>query len=248
MKHKLLIDLDGTILNSSGPINKSREFFKSIESEDIDFLIMTNSVKSPMDIKKRLSEAGIEIPLLSIINPIIAINSYLRIKNISRVFVVGSEQESIQVRAEHDRFDPEIVLFLDFEKENYSFSDLQVIFSLLQKGIPAISASGSPYYISGEQRILDTGAFVKLFESAHGGRIDIFGKPSEHYYKEAMNILDCYSEEILVIGDDWRTDAQGAIKAGFDAVLVKTGKYENGDEAKLSGIKVIDSLLDILDW
>ena len=247
MKRKLLIDLDGTILDSQGPINQSREFFESIESQNIDFLVMTNSVKSPMDIKKRLSDAGIEIPLLSIINPIIAINSFLTRNNISRAFIVGSEQESIQVRAEHDRFDPEIILFLDFEKENYSFSDMQVIFSLLQKGIPAISASGSPYYISGEQRVLDTGAFVNLFESAHGGSIDIFGKPSERYFKEAMNILDCYSNDILVIGDDWRTDARGAIKAGFEAILVKTGKYQNGDEAKLPGVKTIDSLLDILD-
>jgi len=247
MKRKLLIDLDGTILNSSDPINQSREFFESIESENIDFLVMTNSVKSPMDIKKRLSKAGIEIPLLSIINPIIAINSYLRRNNINRAFIVGSDKESIQVHATHDRFDPEVILFLDFEKENYSFSDLQVVFSLLQKGIPAISASGSPFYISGEQRILDTGAFVNLFESAHGGRIDIFGKPSEHYYKEAMNILDCYSDDILVIGDDWRTDAQGAIKAGFEAVLVKTGKYQNGDEANLPGVKTIDSLLEIID-
>jgi ribonucleotide monophosphatase NagD (HAD superfamily) len=38
-----------------------------------------------------------------------------------------------------------------------------------------------------------------------------------------------------MIGDDVEADAQGAIAAGLQAVLVRTGKYRPGQEAQLSG-------------
>jgi ribonucleotide monophosphatase NagD (HAD superfamily) len=40
---------------------------------------------------------------------------------------------------------------------------------------------------------------------------------------------------MAMIGDDVEADAQGAIAAGLQAVLVRTGKYRPGQEAQLSG-------------
>lgn len=246
MKKKLLIDLDGTILNGAIPINQSPEFFTCLEKMGIDYMVMTNSVKSPMLIKKRLSLSGIEIPLISILNPIIAINSYLSGNDIERAFIVGGEEESIQVRASHSSDDPEIILLLDFEKENLSFSQLQEIFLLMQKGIPAIAASGSPFYMSAGKRVLDTGAFVNLLQSANKSKIEVFGKPSKFYFSEAMRILDCEPSDTIVIGDDWSTDGRGAIECGCKALLVKSGKYQPGDEDQLSEIETIESLMSVL--
>lgn len=247
MKSKLLIDLDGTILNGVEVINKSRDFIEILKNKNIDFLVMTNSVKSPKLIKSRLLDTGIDIKLNSIINPITAINSFLTRNNIKKTFIVGSEKEQGQVATIHDKNNPEIIMLLDFERENYSFTYLQEIFELLQRGIPIISASGSPYYISKDKQVLDTGSFVSLFESVINKKIDIFGKPSELYYKEALEILKCNPNEVLVIGDDWKTDAQGAINSGLEAVLVKSGKYKDGDEYNVSGVKTIESLLEVLD-
>lgn len=248
MNKKLLIDLDGTLVNGLIPINQSSEFLQILEKNNIEFLVMTNSIKSPMAIKSRLSGTGIEIPLFSIINPIVAINSYLARNNFNRALIVGSEQEKLQVRAAHDLANPEIILLLDFEKRNYSFSDLQDIYELIQRGIPIIAASGSPFYKSGDVNKLDTGAFVSLFEHAGNIKIEIFGKPSEYYYKEALEILDCRPDEVLAIGDDWKTDAQGAISSGFNAILVRSGKYQDRDEDKLPGVRSINSLLEVLDY
>lgn len=246
MNKKLLIDLDGTILSGAKPINSSPDFFSLLLEKEIDFLVMTNSVKSPLSIKKRLSLSGIEVPLLSILNPIIAMNSYLSSQNIQRAWIVGSEEEWIQVRATHNTDDPEIILLLDFEKENYSYSYLQELFLQMQKGIPVISASGSPYYLSEGLRVLDTGSFVQLFQSALGTPIEVFGKPSQSYFREALKILECKPSETIVIGDDWSTDIKGAIDSGCEALLVKSGKYQVGDEEKLGGIQSIDSLLEAL--
>lgn len=37
-----------------------------------------------------------------------------------------------------------------------------------------------------------------------------------------------------MIGDDFRQDVHGAIELGMRGVLVRTGKYRSGDEAKIS--------------
>ncbi|MBB6481264.1 HAD-IIA family hydrolase [Spirochaeta isovalerica] len=245
---KLLIDLDGTILEGPAPINDAREFFEKAEKLEIDFLIMTNSVKSPLLIKKRLSDAGLAVPMPSIINPIIAINSYLRRKGFGTAYIVGSGQEMEQVCIPHNEEYPEIVLLLDFEKENLSYSDLQNIFLFQQKGVPLITASASPYYLSGERKQLDTGAFVSLFETAGNTKIEVFGKPSLSYYTEALEILDAPPEDVIVIGDDWKTDIQGAENSGCHAFLARSGKYQPGDESHVPGIGVIDSLMEVFQY
>jgi len=248
MRNKLLIDLDGTILNGSASINEADRFFQRAEEEELEFLVMTNSVKSPLLQKQRLSEAGVAVPLPSIINPIIAINSYIKRKGIDSAYIAGSEQEKVQVSVEHNDKDPGIILLLDFERDNLSYRDLQRIFDLNQSGVPMITASRSPYYISEGRKKLDTGAFVRLFESASDCEIEVFGKPSSSYYKEALEILDCQAEEVVVIGDDWRTDVQGAIHSGCRALLMRSGKYKQGDENNIPDVPVIDSLMDTFEY
>jgi len=248
MRSKLLIDLDGTILNGSVAINEAARFFLRAEEEEIEFLVMTNSVKSPWLQKKRLADAGVAVPLPAIINPVIAINSYMNRKGIASAYITGSEQEKTQVCVEHNDKDPEIILLLDFERDNASYEDLQRIFELQQKGVPMITASISPFYLSEGRKKLDTGAFVRLFESASDSEIEVFGKPSPLYYREALAILDCRAEEVLVIGDDWRTDVRGAMHTGCRALLMRSGKYKAGDENNVPGVPVIGSLMDAFEY
>ncbi|MEX2579673.1 MAG: HAD hydrolase-like protein [Verrucomicrobiales bacterium] len=48
-----------------------------------------------------------------------------------------------------------------------------------------------------------------------------------------------------MVGDDVDGDVIGAINAGLQGVLVRTGKYSDGDEDKLAGeAGVIDSVAD----
>jgi phospholysine phosphohistidine inorganic pyrophosphate phosphatase len=245
---KLLIDLDGTLLNGFSEINESRQFITKLQTNKIEFLIMTNSIKSPKEIKKRLINIGIDIVEKRILNPISAINSYLDSQSITKAYIVGSKLEINQVLAIQDKSNPEIIILLDFEKENINYNELQSLFTLIQKNIPIIAASGSPYYIKSDLHYLDTGAFVKLLENAGSITIDIFGKPSKCYYNEGRKLLNCDPKNILVIGDDWRTDITGALESGFNAVLVKSGKYKPKDEKNIQGLKCIESLQEIFKF
>ncbi len=95
---------------------------------------------------------------------------------------------------------------------------------------------------------LDTGAFVKLLESAGSIKVDIFGKPSKFYFTEGRKLLNCDSDDIFVIGDDWRADITGAVESGFNALLIKSGKYKLDDKKNNPKIKCIGSLLEAFDY
>ncbi len=44
------------------------------------------------------------------------------------------------------------------------------------------------------------------------------------------------ADEVVVVGDDVTTDIEGAVRIGAMGILVKTGKYQAGDEARLAAL------------
>lgn len=243
---KYIIDLDGTILNGDKANLDSVQFIKNLQKAKMEFLIMTNSIKSPVIIQDRLKGVGIELELERIMNPISAINAYLYKNNYKTVYIVGSNTEKEQINAIIDENAPEIIIFLDFEKINISFIDLQRIFKLINNGIPVITASKSIYYLRGNELILDTGAFVKLFEAAGNTNIELMGKPSRNYFLMGALRLQAEPKDITVIGDDYSTDIIGARSIGCNTVLIKSGKYQAGDEKKCIPCQCVNNLMDIL--
>ena len=244
---KYLIDLDGTILNGENAINNSVLFINELQKRNIDFLVMTNSIKSPPLIKTRLEKAGIVIPEQKILNPIIAINKYLAKNQFQRTFIIGSKLEIEQISLSIRKIDPQIIILLDFEKDNISYNELQEAFVFIQQKVPVIAASGSGYYLKKNLKYLDTGSFVALFEKAANITIPIIGKPSKEYFNAGISILNTIPSDVTVIGDDWMTDIEGAKIVGCNSILIKSGKYEDGDEKKSMPNKIINNLLAILE-
>ena len=243
---KYLIDLDGTILEGENDINNSVKFINELQKRTIDFLVMTNSIKSQLLIKTRLENVGIEVSKQQILNPIIAINNYLEQKQIQRVYIIGSKHEVDQMFVSNTKIDPQIIILLDFEKNNLAYNELQEVFVFIQQKVPIIAASGSGYYFKKSIKYLDTGSFVALLEKAENITIPIIGKPSKEYFNAGISILNTIPSNVTVIGDDWKTDIEGTKKVGCNSILIKSGKYENGDEEKSEPNKIINDFLEIL--
>jgi len=244
---KYLIDLDGTILNGRNANVDSVQFMKELQTRRIEYRIMTNSIKAPAEIVTRLKEAGIDIPVDAILNPINVVNNYLIINKIYSAYIVGSSSERNQVCIGHSTQGPQVIILLDFEKDNVSYCELQHIYEFIQRGVPVISASGSPYYLKNGIKYLDTGAFVQMFSRASNSDIKILGKPSEDYFKAGIASLRENADDITVVGDDYSTDIQGAKTTLCKTVLLRSGKYKPGDEDKCEPDKVVNALMEIFD-
>lgn len=82
---------------------------------------------------------------------------------------------------------------------------------------------------------LDAGPFVAALEYASGRVATLVGKPAPALFKLAADSTGSSAAHVVMIGDDVEADVQGAIAAGLNAVLVRTGKYQAGQEALLEG-------------
>ena len=103
---------------------------------------------------------------------------------------------------------------------------------------PLIAIHRGKYLRDGDGELsLGPGGFVSCLEEASGISAITVGKPNASFFHSA--IFDWVEEgispdEILMVGDDVEQDVNGAIRAGIGmGILVKTGKYRDGDEEKL---------------
>ena len=224
--HNYIIDIDGTVIDSNKAINRSVAFIKTLQEKNCEFLLATNSIKSHEQQQKRLQKHAISVSKAQIYTPIDAINNYIRQQNIVHVWVIGSYLEIEQIDAKQTASNAELIILLDFEKDNLAYQNLQTIVNKIALGCKVITASRSPYYLINKQKHIDTGAFVRLLESVTGIQIPVFGKPSLNYYYNALQHFSDKSAQTYMIGDDWQTDIIGANKAGLKTVGYAIGKVK----------------------
>lgn len=243
---KYVIDIDGTLMNTDRCMDSAPAFIDGLNEGGIDYVLMTNSIKS-VDVQvERLAMAGLRVGRDRILNPIVAINRHLEAEGIRKVKAIGTDAEIRQVSAANVSKGHEAVVLLDFEKGNLGYAVLQDVLADLEAGIETVTASVSPFYFKNGRKFIDTGAFVGLLEEVSGKRITNYGKPSKAYFDIAGMILGAAPADITVIGDDWSTDVAGAREWGARSVLVRTGKYKDGDEERGRPDRTVDGLAGLI--
>ena len=120
---------------------------------------------------------------------------------------------------------PDFVVVGDYG-HRFNFQSLNHAFGLLMDGAELIALQKSPYWVSSEGRFLDCGAFVALLEYAANKTAKVMGKPSEFFYKIALDNLQLHPSEVIAVGDDITTDILGAERMGLRSALVRTGKFQ----------------------
>ena len=75
----------------------------------------------------------------------------------------------------------------------------------------------------------------------------VAGKPSPEFFRAAAASLALPEAAVLVVGDDVRTEVDGALAAGALGLLVRTGKFRESDldHPAVSPEMVIDSVADL---
>ncbi len=68
--------------------------------------------------------------------------------------------------------------------------------------------------------------------------------------KPASRSLGCPAEAAVMVGDDVESDIAGAMAADLAGLLVRTGKYRSGDEARITPppSAVLADLSEAVDW
>ena len=133
----------------------------------------------------------------------------------------------------------------------WDFATLNRAFRLLMgDAAPPLVALGLTRYWRADDGLrLDAGPFVRALEHAAGRAAVVLGKPDPAFYGAAVEDLDLEPGQVVMVGDDMRSDVEGAQRAGLTGVLVCTGKFSPADlDGDVSPDAVLDSIADLPRW
>lgn len=94
------------------------------------------------------------------------------------------------------------------------------------KNLPMICSNADQWVYEGNQLFMCAGFVARQYE-AMGGNVTYYGKPHVRMFDDAHKLcgLDVPKNKILMVGDSFETDIQGASRYGIDSCVVLSGLY-----------------------
>ena len=222
-----LIDLDGTLYFKGEPYPGAIETINYLRQEKYQLRFLTNTTaKTPKMLHAQMQALGFDIYEDEIFNATYACLQYLRAQPKAHChFMVDDAVKAFFKEIPIDDDAPDFVVVGDYG-EGFDFHALNHAFRLLMNGAELIALQKNLYWFSSEGMFLDCGAFVTLLESAANKTAEVMGKPSETFFKIALESLQVSPNEAVVVGDDITSDIVGAERMEMRSILVKTGKFK----------------------
>ncbi|KAF8268957.1 HAD-like domain-containing protein [Lactarius quietus] len=248
----LLIDLSGTVHVANQPTPGSPDAIQRLRDSSIPFRFCSNASKeSTAALCDKLAKMGIETHDDEVWTSIGAVNSLLQAKKVQRPLILASESAATECRGDikDDPALPYDSVVVAFAPTRFDYVTLNSAFRVLmnehdtqcgrpQSDCPFIVTHRSRYVGDSDGALsLGPGPFVAALENASGRTAEIVGKPERKFFELVLNSLesDVQGREgvVAVVGDDIQSDlGGGAVELGFWRVLVRSGKYRDGDETK----------------
>ncbi len=252
----LLLDLDGVFYVGDEAVPGAAATARWLRAQDVPHLFLTNTTSRPRaSIVARLRRLGIEVDLAGILTPCVAALAWLTERGLTRpaLFVPDdtahefADLDPLRVTAPEP---PDAVVVGDMG-ERWDFATLNRAFRLLMTPHrpPLVALGMTRYWRAPDGLRLDTGAFVAALAAASGTEPVVLGKPSAAFYASAVQVLGAHPDEVVMVGDDIRTDVESAQSAGLEGVLVRTGKFSQADlDGAVRPAAVLDSIAVLPDW
>jgi HAD superfamily hydrolase (TIGR01458 family) len=248
----LLLDIDGVLSISWDPTPGSIEAMEAFKAADIPVCLITNTTThTRAGLAETLGGAGFDAKPEQIVTAVTATAQYLRSSYPGASAFVLSDGDA---RADMDGVtlvgSPEDadVIVLGGASEDFTYDVINRCFRRLMDGAALIAMHRNMYWKTADGLELDAGAFVTGLESASGVEAVVCGKPSSAFFGAALEVLGVPAARAAMVGDDIVNDVEGARAAGLTGILVRTGKYREGDLERGTADDVVDSLADVPAW
>jgi HAD superfamily hydrolase (TIGR01458 family) len=250
----LLIDIDGVLrLGETELVPGALEAIDYIRKNEINHLFVTNGTRASREtVVSQLQKLGFDIKEDEMFTAPVATAMYINsIKQGARIFLIAEgdtekdfEGHGIKVVRKEEPVDFVVIGYdreLDYEK-------LSIAFRLLVNGAELIAMNIDKRFKR------EDGLFYPAAVLASAGlkactdkEYVVIGKPQKPFFETAMKKLNAEKDDTVMIGDFLEGDIIGAKNSGIQAIMVKTGSY-NEDDVNKSEIKpdhVIDSIKDL---
>jgi HAD superfamily hydrolase (TIGR01458 family) len=229
----VLLDLSGTLYQGRDILPGALAAVERLVAAGLPLRYVTNTSRSPARaVWQKLRQFGFPIDQRQIFTAPRAVRAYLVERQLRPLLLIHPELEEDFSDLPRER--PNAVVVAD-AAESFSYANLNRAFRLLLDGAPLLAAGDNRYFRDQDGMSLDAGPFVRALEYAADCRALVLGKPDPAFFHTALADFDCRPDEVLMVGDDVQADVNGALKAGLQGALVRTGKYRDNDERALVG-------------
>ena len=233
----IFFDISGVLLDGADLIPNADEALNLVKQNGIPFRLLTNTSRQTCDmLHDQLNAAGLKVSKEDIYTAPLAAKDYIENHKLRPYCLIhpnlAPEFNTL------DQSNPDAVVIGD-AAENFDYETLNKAFRLCIEGAPLIAIGHNKYFKKSGEFFLDAGPFVKAIEYACDIEAVITGKPSGDFFNQILNSIELEANEVGLIGDDIYGDIYGAQSAGMESRLVRTGKYREGDEQKVSPAAIV---------
>uniref|UniRef100_A0A914ZME4 Haloacid dehalogenase-like hydrolase domain-containing protein 2 n=1 Tax=Parascaris univalens TaxID=6257 RepID=A0A914ZME4_PARUN len=230
----VLIDLSGTLHVEDMCIPGAVAALQRLrQNQRCALKFVTNTTKeSSSRLHARLSKLGFDVCPSEVFTSLSAAKQLILKEQLRPMLFL--EDTALEDFQDVDQTNPNAVV-IGLAPSCFNFERLNDAFRLLLNGAKLIAIHKGRYYRRKDGLALGPGPFVEALEFASDAKGEVVGKPEQRFFLSALESLEekIAPSNAVMIGDDARDDALGAINAGMHAILVKTGKYRTGDENQI---------------
>ncbi|XP_074547284.1 haloacid dehalogenase-like hydrolase domain-containing protein 2 [Halichoeres trimaculatus] len=228
----VLIDLSGTLHIENTAIPGAQDALNRLRQTSVALKFVTNTTKeSKKNLLERLQRLNFNLQEQEIFTSLSAARNLIEQKQHRPLLLV--EDSALEDFAGIDTSDPNAVV-IGLAPDHFNYETLNKAFRMILSGAPLIAIHKARYYKRTDGLALGPGPFVKGLEYAADCKATVVGKPENTFFAQALSDLGCRPDEAVMIGDDARDDVGGAQATGMMGILVRTGKYREGDENKIN--------------
>ena len=246
----LLIDLDGVLYVEDEPIPGAVQAVRRLRASPLALRFVTNTTAHSRErTLAKLARLGFTVADPELVTPAaLAVRHCLEAGRRRVALIMNAEVKRDFAELEETDEDAEAVIIGDLGPA-FGYDVLNRAFRAVMHGAELIALQKNRYWLRADGLSLDVGPFVAAIEYATGRQAYVVGKPAPPFFANALGDLAVGAGEAAMVGDDIESDIGGALNAGLDAVLVRTGKYRE-DAVRRSGIRpsaVVASIADVPD-
>ncbi|MEQ9490844.1 MAG: TIGR01458 family HAD-type hydrolase [Alphaproteobacteria bacterium] len=246
----VLIDLSGVVYSSDEPISGAAEAIDRLREAGLPLRFVTNTTrKSKRLILEHLAGMGLHIDGDEVFTPAAAACGILADRQLTPHLLIHPALEEDFGNLPDGA---ETALVVGDAADGFTFAAMNAAFRVLDQGSPFFALAKNRTFLDADgKRSIDAGAFVTALEYASGTTATVLGKPSRSFFEAAANSMKTDLADSVMIGDDAEADVAGALAAGAGrAVLVRTGKYQAGDEKAYDPhpTAVVENIHAAADW
>ncbi len=227
----VLLDIGGVLYVGDEAIPGAADALQRLRRADFTLRFLTNTTSTAKSrVLDKLARLGFSVAADELFTPADAARSWLAGRGLRPwVLIAPALAEDLPDAGEA----PANAVVIGDAGPGFTYARLNEAFRLIMAGAPLVALARNRYFMQPEGLTLDAGAFVAALEYAAQVEATVLGKPSPDFYALALASIGCAASDAVMIGDDWEADVNGALDAGLRGILVKTGKYREGDEARL---------------